>query len=65
MFSVAELLLHRAQEAHEVRTDTDLAEILKLAGGIAKIPASEPAEIGHLLEIALDGLRHRSGKLKA
>lgn len=59
IFAVAEPLLHRAQEAHEVRTDTDLAEVLKLAGGIAKIPTSGAAETSHILQIALDGLRHR------
>lgn len=59
IFGVGEPLLHRAQEAHEVRADTDLAEVMKLAGGIAKIPTSGAAETGHILDIALDGLRHR------
>jgi AcrR family transcriptional regulator len=57
--AVGEPLLHRAQEAREVRADTDLLEVMKLAGGIAKIPTSRPGEIHHLLEIALDGLRYR------
>ena len=65
IFAVGEPLLHRAQEAQEVRTDTDLAEVMKLAGGIAKIPASGAAEIGHILEIALDGLRYRPESLKS
>jgi hypothetical protein len=42
-----------------VRDDTDLWEIIQLVGGIAKIPAAEPAQLKHMLEIALDGLRYR------
>jgi AcrR family transcriptional regulator len=58
LFAVGEPLLRRAQEAGDVRADTDLAEVLKLAGGIAKIPVGDPAEIAHILEMALDGLRY-------
>ncbi len=61
LFESGEPLLVRAQEAGEVRPDTDLAEIIQLVGGIAKIQGAEPAQIDHLLEIALDGLRRRSG----
>jgi AcrR family transcriptional regulator len=60
LFAVGEPLLRRAQEAGSVRADTDLTEVMKLAGGIAKIPVEEPAEIQHILELALDGLRYRS-----
>jgi AcrR family transcriptional regulator len=60
IFGVGEPLLRRAQEAGSVRTDTDLAEVMKLVAGIAKIPVDEPAEIQHILEMALDGLRHGS-----
>ncbi|MFI5436493.1 TetR/AcrR family transcriptional regulator [Rhodococcus baikonurensis] len=63
LLAVGEPLLHRAQESHEVRTDTDLAEVMKLVGGIAKIPNSGAAEIGHILGMALDGLRYRSDNL--
>ena len=28
-------------------------------GGIAKIPVSEPGEVDHILNIALDGLRYQ------
>jgi hypothetical protein len=42
-----------------VRADTDLAEVIQMVGGIAKIPATEPAQIDHILDIALDGLRYR------
>ena len=49
-------LVRRAQEAGVVRTDTDIAQIIQMVGGIAKI-AAEPAQIEHILDIALDGLR--------
>jgi AcrR family transcriptional regulator len=59
LLAVGEPLLRRAQEAGCARADTDLTEVMKLAGGIAKIPVEEPAEIQHILEMALDGLRYR------
>jgi AcrR family transcriptional regulator len=52
-------LLDRAQGAQAMRPDTDLWEVIQLVGGIAKIPATDPATTEHLLEIALDGLRYR------
>jgi AcrR family transcriptional regulator len=60
LFAVGEPLLRRAQEAGVARADTDLPEVMKLAGGIAKIPVEDPAEIQHILEMALDGLRYTS-----
>lgn len=51
-------LLERAQNAGAVRGDTDLAEVIQLVGGIAKIPLSEPGQVDHILDIALDGLRY-------
>jgi AcrR family transcriptional regulator len=59
LFAAGQPLLERAQEAKVVRTDTDLPEIIHMVGGIAKIPAAEPGQIEHILEIALDGLRYR------
>jgi AcrR family transcriptional regulator len=59
MFEAGGPLLVRAQEAREARPDTDLAQIIQLVGGIAKIQGAEPSQIAHLLEIALDGLRYR------
>ncbi|WP_210494157.1 TetR/AcrR family transcriptional regulator [Patulibacter sp. SYSU D01012] len=58
LLAVGDPLLRRAQEAGVVRPDTDVAEVLKLAGGIAKIPVEDPAQNGHILEMALDGLRY-------
>jgi AcrR family transcriptional regulator len=60
LFATGQPLLERAQHARAVRTDTDLWEIIQIVGGIAKIPAAEPEQIEHILEIALDGLRYRA-----
>jgi AcrR family transcriptional regulator len=59
LFAAGGPLLERAQEARVVRTDTDLTEIIQLVGGIAKIASTDPKQIDHILEIALDGLRYR------
>jgi AcrR family transcriptional regulator len=59
LYAAGGALLERAQEAGVVRADTDLPEVLQLVGGIAKIPVSEPGEVDHILNIALDGLRYR------
>ncbi|HWE07835.1 MAG TPA: helix-turn-helix domain-containing protein [Solirubrobacteraceae bacterium] len=60
LFAAGEPILERAQQAHAVRDDTNLGEIIQMVGGIAKIPASEPGQINHILGIALDGLRYRA-----
>jgi AcrR family transcriptional regulator len=60
LFASAEPLLTRAQEAGAVRPDTDVAEIIQLVGGIAKIQGVPPEQVEHLIEIALDGLRYRA-----
>jgi AcrR family transcriptional regulator len=60
LFAAGQPLLERAQRARAMRPDTDLWEIIQMVGGIAKIPASEPGQIEHILEIALDGLRYRA-----
>jgi AcrR family transcriptional regulator len=59
-YAAGEPLLARAQGARVVRPDTDLSEVIKMVGGIAKLPASEPGQIDHILDIALDGLRYRA-----
>jgi AcrR family transcriptional regulator len=59
LFDAGEPLLARAQEAGVVRPDVELSEIIMLVGGIAKIPASDPAQTERMVEIALDGLRYR------
>jgi AcrR family transcriptional regulator len=51
-------LLQRAQEAGIVRTDTNIEEVVRMVGGIAKIQFAEPEEIERILGVALDGLRY-------
>jgi AcrR family transcriptional regulator len=59
LFTAGEPLLTRAQEAGVVRADVDIAEVIQMVMGIAKIPASDPRQTQHILRIALDGLRFR------
>ena len=59
LFAAGEPLLKRAQEAGVVRSDVNIAEVIQMVVGIAKIPAGEPGQIEHILRIALDGLRYR------
>jgi AcrR family transcriptional regulator len=60
LLSAGQPMLDRAQQAQAVRPDTNLWEIIRMVGGIAKIPAAEPEETQHMLRIALDGLRYRA-----
>jgi AcrR family transcriptional regulator len=60
LYAAGEPLLARAQEARVVRADTNITEIIQMVGGIAKIQASDPDQIEHILDIALDGLRYRA-----
>jgi AcrR family transcriptional regulator len=59
LFAAGQPLLERAQQAQAVRADTNLSEIIQIVGGIAKVPAAEPHQTKHMLQIALDGLRYR------
>jgi AcrR family transcriptional regulator len=59
-YRAGEPLLARAQDAGDVRSDTDIDEVLRMVGGIAKIQAASPAEIDRVLTVALDGLRYRA-----
>jgi AcrR family transcriptional regulator len=52
-------LLRRAQEAGIVRRDVTIDEVVRMVGGIAKIPADDPSDVQRLLAVALDGLRYR------
>jgi len=54
-----EPLLRRAQEAGIARPDVTIDEVVRMVGGIAKIPADNPADIQRVLTVALDGLRYR------
>ena len=59
LFAAGEPLLARARAAHAVRDDVSLGDIIQLVGGIAKISMADAAQIEHLVDIALDGLRYR------
>src|SRR3954454_23135111 len=59
LFEAGEPLLERAQDAGVVRRDVDIAEVIQMVMGIAKIPAADPRQTEHILHIALDGLRYR------
>ena len=59
LFEAGEPLLERAQEAGVVRSDVDIAEVIQMVMGIAKIPTGDPAQTRQILRIALDGLRYR------
>jgi AcrR family transcriptional regulator len=60
LLAAAEPLLERAQRAKAIRSDTDLSEVIHMAGGIAKIQGLSPEQVDHILGIALDGLRYRA-----
>jgi AcrR family transcriptional regulator len=60
LFRTSEPILARAQRAGMVRPDTTITEVVQLVGGIAKIETTAPGQREHILDIALDGLRHRS-----
>src|SRR3954467_3833842 len=59
LFEAGEPLLRRAQDAGVVRRDVDIAEVIQMVMGIAKIPAGDQRQTEHILRIALDGLRYR------
>jgi AcrR family transcriptional regulator len=59
LVSAGQPLLERAQRAQVVRADTTLWDIIQMVGGIAKIPGADQEQIGHILSIALDGLRYQ------
>jgi AcrR family transcriptional regulator len=57
MYAAGGQLLERAREAGVVRPDTNLSDVIQLAGGIAKIQTGDPGQVYRILDIALDGLR--------
>jgi AcrR family transcriptional regulator len=59
LFEAGEPLLRRAQDAGAVRPDVDIAEVISMVMGIAKIPTGDPRQTEHILRVALDGLRYR------
>jgi AcrR family transcriptional regulator len=59
LFSAGEPLLKRAQDAGVVRRDVEFSDVMHMIIGIGKIPSGDPTQIGHILRVALDGLRYR------
>ena len=59
LHAAGEPLLRRAQDEGVVRADVTIEEVVRLVGGIAKIPADDPDDIRRVLDVALDGLRYR------
>jgi AcrR family transcriptional regulator len=59
LYDAGDPLLRRAQEAGVVRQDVGFPEVMQMVMGIAKIPASDPSQVAHILRIALDGLRYQ------
>ncbi|MDX6704147.1 MAG: hypothetical protein QOF26_4373 [Baekduia sp.] len=58
--ATGEPLLHRAQEAGVVRSDTTFLDIGRMVGGIAVIRTADPDQVGRILDVALDGLRYQA-----
>jgi AcrR family transcriptional regulator len=59
VYDAGQVLLERAQRTGAVRPDTDFRDVGKLVGGIAVIRNPEPGQVERILDVALDGLRHR------
>jgi AcrR family transcriptional regulator len=60
LFEAGGPLLRRAQDAGVVRPDVDIADVIQMVIGIAKIPAADPSQTERMVRIALDGLRYRA-----
>lgn len=56
LFSAGGPLLERAQQAGVVRDDVAIEDVLHLVSGIAKISTPDAAQVGRILDVALDGL---------
>jgi AcrR family transcriptional regulator len=61
LYEAGEPLLKRAQEAGVVRPDVTITDVIQIMAGIGKLPTTDPAQLDHILRIALDGLRYRAG----
>jgi AcrR family transcriptional regulator len=59
VFAAGEPLLKRAQHAGVVRPDVEFSDVLQMLAGISRMPVNDPAQVKHVVRIALDGLRYR------
>ena len=41
-----------------MRPDVEIADVIQMVIGLAKIPAADPRQTEHIVRIALDGLRY-------
>jgi AcrR family transcriptional regulator len=62
LYGAGEPLLRRAQEAGVVRPDVTTADLIQMVIGLAKLPSGDPAQVRHILRIALDGLRYNAAR---
>ena len=58
-YSAGEPLLTRAQQAHVVRPDANIVDVVRMVAGIAKMTNSSPEQTLRVLDMALDGLRYQ------
>jgi AcrR family transcriptional regulator len=59
VFAAGEPLVKRAQDAGVVRLDIEFSDVLQMLAGISRMPVGDPAQVTHVVRIALDGLRYR------
>ena len=59
ILTAATPLFQAAQRAGAVRPDVEVADVVRMVGGIATIPNAEPGQVDRILAVALDGLRPR------
>jgi AcrR family transcriptional regulator len=59
VYAAGEPLLECAQEAGVVRPDVEFSDVLQMLAGISRMPANDPDQVEHVVQIALDGLRYR------
>jgi AcrR family transcriptional regulator len=53
------VLLQRAQDAGQARTDLEFRDVLRLIGGISWAENVDPEQVDRMFMVVLDGLRHR------
>jgi transcriptional regulator SbtR-like protein len=59
VFAAGEPLPKRAQDAGVVQPDVEFSHVLQMLAGISRMPVNDPAQVKHVVRIALDGLRYR------
>jgi AcrR family transcriptional regulator len=57
MSGAAEKMVSRAQEAGEVRTDIQAADVIRLVGGCTMMPNFDREQTRRILKVVMDGLR--------